>query len=193
SYAELNQKERAINWLRSALNKLGRADAEILNLQGNYYGELGDHEREEKLYREADRATTTWGGPFFNLALSFYNRGKYKEATETIEQAIKKEHRQGPYLTLKARCLDKSEPEKSHKLIYQQAIKAFGAASKLSEWELGWYLTAAQAVGDSKAIKEAEEERKKRNKRGIAEVDEDAVLPVVKGGLVLRKKAIFDI
>jgi len=192
SYAELNQKERAINWLRSAMNKLGHADATILNLQGNYYGELGDHEREEKLYREADRATTSWGGPLFNLALSFYNRGKYKEATEAIEQAMKKDHRQGPYLTLKAMCLDKSEPQITHKLIYQQAIKAFGAVSTLSEWELGWYLTAVRAVGDAKAIKEAEEERKKRNKKGIPEVYEDAVLPVVKGGLVKRKKAMFD-
>ncbi|HPM09124.1 MAG TPA: hypothetical protein PK941_01595, partial [Paludibacter sp.] len=58
--------------------------------------------------------------------------------------------------------------------------------------ELGWYLTAVRAVGDAKAIKEAEEERKKRNKKGIPEVYEDAVLPVVKGGLVKRKKAMFD-
>jgi hypothetical protein len=62
----------------------------------------------------------------------------------------------------------------------------------LSEWELGWYLTAVQALGDNKAIKEVEEERKKRNKKGMLEVDEDAVLPVVKGGLVQRKKVIFD-
>ncbi len=49
-----------------------------------------------------------------------------------------------------------------------------------------------QALGDNKAIKEVEEERKKRNKKGMLEVDEDAVLPVVKGGLVQRKKVIFD-
>ncbi|PJA48426.1 MAG: hypothetical protein CO171_07435, partial [Syntrophobacterales bacterium CG_4_9_14_3_um_filter_49_8] len=78
-YAELNQKERALDWLRSALKSLGKPDVEILNLQGIYYGELGDHERAEKLYREADRATTSWNGPLFNLALSFFRRSMYQE------------------------------------------------------------------------------------------------------------------
>ncbi len=192
SYAELNQKERAINWLRSALNKLGRADSSILSLQASYYDELGDHARAEKLYREADRATTSWGGPLFNLALSYYHRAHYQKAIELVDQAGKKGGAKGHHLTLKAMCLDKSEPNKDHKFIYQQAIKAFGAVALLSEWELGWYLTAVQAVGDTKAIKDAEEERKKRNKKGMPEVDEDALLPSVKGGLAQRKKTMFD-
>ncbi|MBU3935774.1 hypothetical protein KJ909_03815, partial [Patescibacteria group bacterium] len=36
-YAELNQKERVLDWLRSALKSLGKPDVEILNLQGIYH------------------------------------------------------------------------------------------------------------------------------------------------------------
>ena len=76
-YAELNQREKALDFLRTALLKTQRPDAEILILQGIYYQELGDYERSEKAYREADRATATWGSPLFNLSLSLRKRGMH--------------------------------------------------------------------------------------------------------------------
>lgn len=185
-YAELNQKERALDWLRSALKSLGKPDVEILNLQGIYYEELGDHEREEKLYREADRATTSWDGPLFNLALSFFRRSMYQEAVDTIEAAIKKGGQKGESLTLKAMCLEKIDPNKDYKPIYLQAIKAFGRPDSLSDWELGWFMTAARKVGDEKTIQQADKEKNKRKKKGEPDIVPEAPLPGIKGGLIVR-------
>lgn len=186
-YADLNQKERALDWLRAALSKLGKPDPSVLNLQGIYYGELGDKEREEKLYREADRATTSWGGPLFNLALSFHHRGMHKEASETIEAAIKKSGRAGAYLTLQAMCVEKYDPDKDVKPLYLEAIKAFGRPAGLSDWEIGWYLTAARGAGQDKAIEQAEKEAKKRKKQGRHDIDLEAPLPGLKGDIILRE------
>ena len=186
-YAELNQKERALNWLKTALHKLGRSDGTILNLQGNYYGELGDHAREEKFYREADKAAPNWGGPLFNLALSFYNRGIYKEAIDNLEQAMKKDDRQGPYLTLKAMCLERRDDGGDQKALYNQAIKAFGPPAGLSDWELGWYMKAAQKANDAKAIKAGEKENEKRRKKDDTDTDEEITLPKIKGGALQRR------
>lgn len=185
-YAELNQKERALDWLRSALKNLGNPDVEILNLQGIYYGELGDHEREEKLYREANRATTSWDGPLFNLALSFFRRSMYREAVDTIEMAIKKGGQKGESLTLKAMCMEKIDSEKDYKAIYLQAIKAFGRPDSLSEWELGWFMVAARGAEDEKATRQADKEKSNRRKKGEPDVDFKAPLPGIKGGLIVR-------
>ena len=158
-YADLNQKERALDCLRSALSKLGKPDATILNLQGIYYGELGDHEREEKFYREADRATTSWAGPLFNLALSFHHRSMHNEAINTIDAAIKKGGQTGANLTLKAMCIEKINTTEDTKSLYVKTMKAFGRPTGLSIWELGWYLTAARGAEDGKAVEQAEREK----------------------------------
>lgn len=183
-YAELNQKERALDWLRAALNKLGRPDVEALNLQAIYYGDLGDHEREEKLYREADRATTSWDGPMFNLALSYYRRAMYREATDAIDAAIRKGGQKGQSLTLKAMYLEKSDPEKDSKSLYIKAINAFGSPASLSDWELGWYMTAARGAGDKKAVEQADNEKRERG--GKTDIDLEAPLPGIKGELIVR-------
>jgi len=185
-YAELDQKEKALDWLRTALRSLGKPDVEILNLQGIYYGELGDHERAEKLYREADRATSSWNGPLFNLALSFFRRSRYQEAVDTIGGAIRKCGQEGEDLTLKAMCLEKIDPDKDYKPTYLQAIKAFGRPDRLSDWELGWFITAARGAGDEKATQQAEKENRKRKKKGKPDIDFEAPLPGIKGGLIVR-------
>lgn len=183
-YAELNQKEKALEFLRMAMNKLKQPDIEILNLQGIYSGELGDHDREEKFYHEADKHAAKWGGPLFNLALSYCNRGKHKEALETIEKAIKKEGETGPYLTLKAMCLEKLDYSKDIKSSYQKALDAFDKPSTLTDWEMGWCSTAAKRLGDEKYVKLADREHKRRGKKRPAEEALGGVRPEIKGGLV---------
>jgi molecular chaperone DnaK len=183
-YAELNQKEKALEFLRMAIKKLNKPDVEILNLQGIYCGELGDHDREEKFYREAANNATNWGGPLFNLALSYSNRHKHKEALETIEKAIKKEGETGPYLTLKAMCLEKLGHSKDIKSSYQEALETFDKPSTLSDWELGWYSTAAKQLGDEKYINLAEKEYKRRGKERPAGEALGGVHPDIKGSLV---------
>jgi len=183
-YAELNQKEKALEFLRMAIKKLNRPDVEILNLQGIYCGELGDHDREEKFYREADNNAANWGGPLFNLSLSYSNRRKHKEALETIDKAIKKEGETGTHLTLKAMCLENLDHSKDMKSYYQEALNAFDKPSTLSDWELGWYSTAAKRLGDEKYIKLADNVYRRRGKARPDEKTMDGVRPDIKGSLV---------
>jgi len=186
-YAELNQKERALDWLRSASRNVGKPDAEILNLQGIYYEGLGDHERAEKLYREADRATASWNGPLFNLALSFFRRSMHQEAIDVIESAIRKNGQTGANLTMKAMCLEKIDTDKDHKSAYRQAVNAFGSPDRLSDWELGWFITAARGAGDEKIVQQADKEKSKRKKKGQSDIDIEAPLPGIKGELIVRE------
>lgn len=47
----------------------------------------------------------------------------------------------------------------------QEALGLFGPVSSLSDWELGWYLTAAQMRDDQEKISAAQAERQKRAKQ----------------------------
>jgi len=186
-YAELNQREKALDFLRIALMKTQAADAEILNLQGIYYDELGDHERSEKAYREADKATPTWGGPLFNLALSLRKRGKHKEALNTINQAIKKVGQKGPYLTLKAMCLESLKIEEETQETLSEAVDAFDPPEILDDWELGWYTTAANLINDDEHVKRAKKENDKRRLQDGSSPDDDILRPSILGDLVKKE------
>lgn len=188
-YAELNQREKALDFLRTALLKTQRADAEILNLQGIYYDELGDHERSEKSYREADNATATWGGPLFNLALSYRKRGKHKDALKTINQALEKVGQKGPYLTLKALCLESMKNEDEKKEILSDAIVSYDPPETLADWELGWYTTAAELLDEDKYMQRAKKEKQKRHQKNGTVHDDDIQRPSISGDLVKKDMA----
>jgi molecular chaperone DnaK len=186
-YAEIGQRERALDWLQTAQRILTSPDAEILNLQGIYYDELGDHQRAWKMYLEADRVSVLWDGPLFNLALSLYRHAQYQEALQTIEKAIRKGGEDGTNLTLKAMCLSRIYPNQDPKPAYQRAIEAFGSPASLHDWELGWCLTAVRAVGDVKRVRQVEAEQQRRREHKPEGEEIDAPLPDVKGGPVVRK------
>ena len=185
-YAELNQREKALDFLRTALMKTQRADAEILNLQGIYYDELGDHERSEKAYREADNASATWGGPLFNLALSFRKRGKHEDAHTAINQALKKVGQKGPYLTLKALCLESLKNEKKKQQTLSDAIVSFDPPETLEDWELGWYTTAADLLEEDEYVQRAKKENQKRRQQSGRSQGEDILRPSISGDLVKK-------
>lgn len=186
--AELKQYERALDWLRLALKNLGKPDAEILNLQALYFRELGNLERAEKFYREADQATPHWDGPLFNLTLLYLHQARHQEALQTIEDAIKKGGEDGPNLTLKARCLERAgvDAQKCH-AIYRQAVKAYGRLETMPDWELGWYAAAVKSLGDEEALELANKEIARRKRKGKRILDTDAPLPGVKGGSLARR------
>jgi len=51
----------------------------------------------------------------------------------------------------------------------QEALGLFGPVSSLSDWELGWYLTAAQMQEAEEKISAAQAERQKRaQQEGVA-------------------------
>ena len=110
----------------------------------------------------------------------------YQEALKTIEEAIKKAGQKGECLTLKAMCLEKIDPQKDCKAIYLQAVSAFGRPDRLSDWELGWFITAARGAGDEKAVLQADREKSNRKKKGQPDIDIGAPLPGIKGGLIVR-------
>jgi tetratricopeptide (TPR) repeat protein len=188
-YAELNQREKALDFLRTALLKIQRADAEVLNLQGIYYEELGDHERSEKAYREADKATGTWGGPLFNLALSYRKRGRHEDALKTINQALKKVGQKGPYLTLKALCLESLKSDNQKQEILSEAIVSYDPPETLDDWELGWFTTAAELLDEDKYVQRAKKEKEKRRKNDGITHDDDIQRPSFSGDLVKKDMA----
>ncbi|MBN1664553.1 MAG: hypothetical protein JW943_13210 [Deltaproteobacteria bacterium] len=47
-------------------------------------------------------------------------------------------------------------------------------------------MTAGRGAGDEKVIEAAEKEKKKRKKKGAPDINPDAPLPGIKGGLVVR-------
>jgi len=181
-YAELNQREKALDYLRTAQSRISRPDCEILNLQGIYFGELGDEDRATTAFLEADKAQPLWGGPLFNLALSYRRRGRHAEALETIERAIRKSDDPGPYLGFKALSLESlGRTEESHD-VAAQAVRAFAPPVALDDWKLGWLLTAAKIAGNDEICKRVEAEQKKRLRHTKLTPDRDDILrPAVRG------------
>ena len=187
-YADVNQHEKALDYLRTALNLIKMPDVEILVLQGIYHGELGDHAREEKAYREADRVSSC-GTAMFNLALSFSKRGLNREALATVEGALKKADGRAPYLTLKAKCLENLERSDESKETIRQALASYDPPQVLSEWELGWYRMAAKLSHDEKLVDKADEEWNRRRNKKTETPSDDVLRPDIPGTMSLREES----
>jgi tetratricopeptide (TPR) repeat protein len=180
-YAELNQREKALDYLRTAQSRISRPDCEILNLQGIYFGDLGDYDRSTMAFLEADRAEPRWSGPLFNLSLDYRRRGRHAEALETIERAIRKSDDPGPCLSLKALCLESLGRTEESREVAAQAVCAFAPPAALDEWRLGWLLTAAKMAGNDAVRKRAEDEQKKRLRHTKSSPSRDDILrPAIK-------------
>ncbi len=182
-YAELEQQEKALHYLHTALKKLDGPDEIILNLQGQYYWDLTDYERAEKAYQEADRVSRTWGGPLFNLALMYRDTGRCGEALSTVEQALEKEREEkaGPYRMLKAQVLKDLERTEDARAEAEKALEAFSPLEKTTDWELGWYNTAALYVEDTRLQDTIRKERqRRRQEKASPEMDADTPRPVMK-------------
>ncbi|MDW7761121.1 MAG: hypothetical protein SCM96_10855 [Acidobacteriota bacterium] len=166
-HAELNQHEKALDYLRAAQSRISRPDLEILNLQGIYFTELGDYRRAETAFLEADKVSPYWGGPLFNLAMNFRQRGLHDEALRTIDRALLKEEDPGPYLAFKAVCLHSLARQDEAVRLAAASVRAFLPPPVLDEWALGWLQTAARMAGDDALVKRAESELRKRRRAGI--------------------------
>jgi hypothetical protein len=139
-------------------------------------GELGDHKREEKFYREAG-SLARWGGPWFNLALAQLRLGKIAEAIDSTNRALLAERR-APYLVLRAMLAEKVENESERGEALKEAISSFNPISAQSDWELGWYVTAVRMLGEERALLDAEAELKRRARSGTRERNDEGHLPI---------------
>jgi len=178
-YANIGQREKALEYLGRALRARNRPDAVILNQMAIYYGELGDYQREEKYYREAARASD-WSGPWFNLALALRRQGRLQEALEAVAEAIKKD-RQPPYLVLRALIEEGLKNQRKRNSYLEEALSSFGLISTLSDWQLGWLLTAANMAGDQEKATQVRIEQQRRLRAGSVPPPEGELPPIGTG------------
>lgn len=181
-YAELRQLEKAISYLKRSLQMRNRPDVYTLNLLGIYHGELGDNEREEKFYREAASCSGD-GTPLFNLALAQQRRKQFHEAFKTIEECLSRRV-DGPSLTLKAQialALDKKPIAASsldEAFVSYEGEDCANSIKDMSDWELGWYLTACR-LSDQKTKLEAAQREQRRRKDGKPGAFATGALPMI--------------
>ncbi|MFP4444862.1 MAG: Hsp70 family protein [Desulfosudaceae bacterium] len=184
-YARLNQQEKSLHYLRTALKKLGRPDFTILNLQGIYYTELGDSDRAEKAYLEADRVSAPSNATaLFNLALNYRDNGRLEEALDLLRRAMEKDCQTGPYLTLTAQVLDRLDRPEEAADTGDRALRSFAEVSCLDAWELGWYITAARFRGEDKRLEEGRAEQRRRKQPKKEASSSDAPRPAVRQALM---------
>jgi len=172
--ADLGQRERALDLMKKALAARHGKDAGLLNKMGILCGEMRDYERQAKFYK-ASAETAQWGAPLFNLALSQKRRGELQQALQNIEEAIAREQ-EPPYLVLRATIADALHDPMKRDECLSKAMDLFGSTSSMSDWELGWYLTAADLMDDKAKVDEARKEQKRR-KREDAQGSLDGMLP----------------
>lgn len=178
-YAEIGQYERAIDLLKKILSNSHQPDVNILNLLGIYCGNIGDYERQEKFYRKAAEVSS-WKGPLFNLALSFWNRGKIDQAIEIIDEVIRDE-KEAPYLVLKAKLLFEQKKVDKGRALLEEAFTLFEDIELLDDWSLYWYIDAARMLKDEEKINAAKNEQRRRM---CSKDDDGGLLP----DLTLRLK-----
>lgn len=178
--AELRQYEKAIARLTELLRQRNEPDSFIINRMALYCGYMGDIAREERLYTEASSADPTSSTPWFNLALLLKRQKRLDEARHAVEMAINLEEDSAPYYVLKAQIVRDMGKEFAMKEYLDIAVKRFPEFAGQNDWELGWYITAAEMREDKEALEEARQERSRR-KEGIvrSRVDEKGLLPVL--------------
>ncbi|OPY77018.1 MAG: Chaperone protein DnaK [Syntrophorhabdus sp. PtaU1.Bin153] len=183
-YRDLKQLERSQEYLKTALRLNNRPDADILNLMGINYGELGNFGDQEKMYKEADKYSSgSWGGAMFNLSLSYTRQKRYEEALGAIEQALSKERDSSPYLTQKSLCLKALGKGGNGMKILEHARQTYAPPDILDDWELGWFETCCRHVDDKDMLERISIEKRKRKQAGTARVSSDGERPIMTGGL----------
>ena len=175
-YADLGQREKALSVYRRLLRARGRPDVSLLVRMGLLAGELGDAGREEKYYREAAAADPSWGGALFNLALSERRRGLWAEALATATLAVQREP-EPPYLVLRALVNEALDDTPARDADLARALGAFGPASALDDFSLGWLVTACRMSGDAPRLRAAEAEQKERARARPGLLPDGGLLP----------------
>jgi molecular chaperone DnaK (HSP70) len=177
-YSDLGQKEKAIDFLKRAIRMKGEPDVILLNRLAGYYKDVGDSEREIRIYREATVASS-WAGTWFNLSLALKRQGALKDAEEAIDRAIHLE-RSAPYFVQAGLIATARGSTARSKELFSEAMTLFGAVQSLSDWELGWYITAAQSIGDDARLGPARDEQRRRSRDSRAsDVATEGELPIV--------------
>jgi molecular chaperone DnaK len=175
---ELGHRERAFAQLKKVLQSMNRPDVFILNRMAILAGEMGDRDRTVRLFREAAAAGPRWSAPLFNLALFLERHGDAEGAMEAIEEALTRE-RDAPSLALRARLAGNRGDGAARERDLAEALSMFGPPQRLTEWALGWLISAAHMAG-RKELEEAALAEFRLRKRQPEAAAEGGMLPGVR-------------
>ena len=175
-YADLGQREKALAAYGRLLRARTTPSPWILVTMGLLAGELGDHEREERLLRASAAADTAWGGALFDLALSQRRRGLWREALGSVHEAIQRAP-DPPYLVLRALVYEEMGNAAGREADLARALGAFGPVSALADFDLSWLVTACRMAGDAARLAAAEAEQRKRKSAKPCAPVPDGLLP----------------
>lgn len=185
-YADLKQREKALDYLRVAQTKARGPDAEILNYQGINFAELGDSERAKKAFLEAAKASP-WNGPLFNLAAFSRKWNRIEDALGYIDQALARSGPEGTCLGLKSIILEEMGLSEDAKKTAVEALGLFAPLPTLTEWELNWFRTVAKKAGSKSALEAVDKEAQDRVKR-IEDAIDDIPRPALWSDTDARKR-----
>jgi molecular chaperone DnaK len=150
-YRKLRQYEKALSFYSRAIQLWVSPSPYLLNRMAFCARDLGDRERAERVFQEADRIAP-WSGTLFNWALAKEQWGSLTEALDVVERAIRLED-DPPYSVLKARLVQKSgDAEKGVRLAYD-ALERFAPLATQNEFTRGWFRVAADMVGDEDRLR----------------------------------------
>ncbi len=177
--AELRHYEKAAHLLAEFLRQRNEPDAFVINRMALYCGYMGNESREEKLYADASAIDPAMGAPWFNLALLLQRQKRLEEAKAAVEKAIHAED-SAPYYVLQAKIVRDMGKEFAVKEFLEIAWKRFKKPAELSDWALGWYITAAEMRDDKDAATAARRERSNRQSGCVTpRHDTEGLLPLL--------------
>lgn len=172
--ADLGQHDKAIGLVRALLRQANRPVAWLLNRQAMYEDARGNQPAAIRGYEEAGKASSKWGGPLFNLALLHEKQRDYGAALRAIERAIQAEDAPA-YQALKLRIRKHLKTDLDVTAQAKAVLASFGGPAALNDWELGWYIYAADIAHDRQAKDAGTQLR--RALRQTGSMDTDGVRP----------------
>jgi tetratricopeptide (TPR) repeat protein len=162
-YRKLRQYEKALAYYGRELQILPNPPAYLLNRMAFCARDLGDRERADRFFLEADRVEP-WSGTWFNWALAKEQWGNSTEALRLAERAIAMDE-DPSYSVLKARLIQKAGDVNGGFRIAVDALKRFPPLSVQDDYQLYWFRTAARIAGEDALLREADAASRKRASR----------------------------
>jgi len=160
-YRKLRQYEKALAYYGRELQLLANPPAYLLNRMAFCARDLGDRERAERFFLEADRVEP-WSGTWFNWALAKEQWGRPAEALDLVEKAIAMED-DPAYSSLKGRLVQKSGDTEGGIRIAREALKRFPPLAAQDDYQLSWFRLAARIAGEDTVWQDADSMARKRS------------------------------
>jgi tetratricopeptide (TPR) repeat protein len=174
-HRKLRLFDKALSYYGRAVQLWNEPRAYLFNRMAFCARDLGDKERCDRLFAEADRLDP-WSGTFFNWALAMEQRGEATAALELVNRALAMQN-DPPYCALKARLVQKLGDVQEGFAIAFEALRRFPPVATQDDYQLDWYGVAARIAGDEAASDAAASETRRRAARPNAQPAASGDLP----------------